>query len=333
MPREELPERRLRKNKKCEKVIFPQDSNLQSLDYRLTALPLQLERMPFCMLNFSSVARGGGGEGGLSPPHWPVKYAKSHVFGAFEADFCWKNKNSHPQKEFGSRSCEVVAVIRPEKTFEYPNLAEKYVSVSVKTFFLEITCFWAEKLFKFPTLAEKSVWFWWKNNENSGKDCLQLSHSFQKAPSFFKSWLRACLILAILTQHYDVQYYKELAKGLNIKTLVCKHQNNIIKFLSTLRILNGITWDFTQAKWWMWWKTVKCGGLIPSCCPHNPHEKADNEERRKKFRILFKTILKFCTIKQLLNRYVESDKNFRFPSFWHHFYKLLRIVLAVVGSN
>ena len=34
----------------------------------------------------SSVARGGGG-GGSSPPHWLVKYAKKHVFCAFEADF------------------------------------------------------------------------------------------------------------------------------------------------------------------------------------------------------------------------------------------------------
>ena len=33
----------------------------------------------------SSVARGG--RGGSSPPHWLVKYAKSHVFCAFEADF------------------------------------------------------------------------------------------------------------------------------------------------------------------------------------------------------------------------------------------------------
>ena len=30
-----------------------------------------------------SVARGGG----LEPPHWLVKYAKSHAFCAFEADF------------------------------------------------------------------------------------------------------------------------------------------------------------------------------------------------------------------------------------------------------
>ena len=32
----------------------------------------------------SSVARGAGG---AQDSHWPVKYAKSHVFGAFEADF------------------------------------------------------------------------------------------------------------------------------------------------------------------------------------------------------------------------------------------------------
>ena len=41
-----------------------------------------------------------------------------------------------------------------EKTFEFPILAEKLVSISVKTFFififfLEITCFWAEKTFEF----------------------------------------------------------------------------------------------------------------------------------------------------------------------------------------
>ena len=35
-----------------------------------------------------------------------------------------------------------------------------------------------------------------------------------------------------------------------------------------------------QAKWWMWWKTVKCGGLILSCYPHNPHGKAGKERRK-----------------------------------------------------
>ena len=43
----------------------------------------------------SSVARGGGG-GSSPPPRWLVKYAKSHVFYAFEADFLWKMENSPP---------------------------------------------------------------------------------------------------------------------------------------------------------------------------------------------------------------------------------------------
>ena len=45
----------------------------------------------------SSVARGGGAKGGLEPPHWLEKYAKSHVFGALEADFLRKIENSPPQ--------------------------------------------------------------------------------------------------------------------------------------------------------------------------------------------------------------------------------------------
>ena len=50
----------------------------------------------------------------------------------------------------------------------------------------------------------------------------------------------------------------------------------------TLRILDGIAWDFAQAKWWRWWKTVRCGGSILSYCPRNPHGKAGNEERRRR---------------------------------------------------
>ena len=45
----------------------------------------------------SSVARGG--RGGSSPLHWLVKYAKSHVFCAFEADFLLKMENSPPPYE------------------------------------------------------------------------------------------------------------------------------------------------------------------------------------------------------------------------------------------
>ena len=50
----------------------------------------------------------------------------------------------------------------------------------------------------------------------------------------------------------------------------------------TLRILNGTALDFTQAKWWRWWKTVRCGGSISSYCPHNHRGKAGNKERIKK---------------------------------------------------
>ena len=140
---------------------------------------------------------GGRGEGGgraRAPPHWFVKYSKSHVFGAFEADFWWKIKNS-PPKEIGCRSCEVDVVMRYKKAFEFRSLAEKPVSISAKTFFLfflEITCFWAEKTFEFPSFPRNSVsifgqteWYWLKTKKNSGQGRLYFSHSFKKAPPPF----------------------------------------------------------------------------------------------------------------------------------------------------
>ena len=51
----------------------------------------------------------------LEPPHWFVKYAKSHVFNAFDAP---------PHRKTA-----------PPQTFEFPNLAEKSVSILTKTFF------------------------------------------------------------------------------------------------------------------------------------------------------------------------------------------------------
>ena len=59
-------------------------------------------------------------------------------------------------------------------------------------FFLETTCFWAEKTFEFPSFPRNSVsifrqtvWFCFKNNENSGQGRLHFSHSFKKAPPPF----------------------------------------------------------------------------------------------------------------------------------------------------
>ena len=168
----------------------------------------------------SSVARGGGGRGGgLEPPHWLVKYAKSHVFGAFEADFLWKVENSPPPigkqppsnvwiSEFGWKislnfgedlffSLETTW-IWAKKTFKIPILAEKSVSILVKTFFLwrppdfGRKNLWISELsekfrLNFRTNCVKSIQEQWKFRSRS----FALFSSFKIAPPFSKSWLRA----------------------------------------------------------------------------------------------------------------------------------------------
>ena len=58
-----------------------------------------------------------------------------------------KLKTVLPPKEIGCRGCEVDVVIRYEKAFEFPILAEKSVSISVKTFFISIFFFWRPPVF------------------------------------------------------------------------------------------------------------------------------------------------------------------------------------------
>ena len=68
-----------------------------------------------------------------------------------------KKLKTAPPKEIGCRSCEIHAVIRPEKEFGFPILAEKSVSISVKTFFF----FWRP-----PVFGQNKRWnfrFWPKN--------------------------------------------------------------------------------------------------------------------------------------------------------------------------
>ena len=56
-----------------------------------------------------------------------------------------ENLKTAPPKEIGCRSCEVDVVIRYKKAFEFPILAEKSVSISVKTFFF---IFWRPPVFE-----------------------------------------------------------------------------------------------------------------------------------------------------------------------------------------
>ena len=92
-------------------------------------------------------------------------------------------------------------MIWPEEPFEFPISPEKSLSISVKTFFLETTCFWAKKPFEFPISVEKSVSISDKPFESDSRamkirvkvaySCLTLSK--KPPPPFSKSWLRACL--------------------------------------------------------------------------------------------------------------------------------------------
>ena len=128
----------------------------------------------------SSVARGGGRGGGAVAKSLSISVKTFFFFFFFflETTLFWA-----------------------EKTFEFRILAEKSLSISVKTFFffLETTLVWAEKSSEFPSFPKniasvfgQTVWNWFKDNENSGQGRLHFSHSFKIAPPFSKSWLRAC---------------------------------------------------------------------------------------------------------------------------------------------
>ena len=167
-------------------IIFPISAQLTCFFIGRSACifrTLSTFEFVFCLDTWSatsSVARGGGG-GGSSPPHWLVKYAKLHVFCAFEADFLWEMENSPPHSKRA-----------PPQTFEHAKLEEKSPWILAKTFFfwrspdfgrkkrlnfgfrpknhsefwrrpfffffLEITWYWAEKTFEFWISAEKSLW-------------------------------------------------------------------------------------------------------------------------------------------------------------------------------
>ena len=147
-----------------------------------------------------------------------MKYAKSHVFGAFEADFLWKIENSPPSNVWISDFGRKIRLNFGEDLFFFfgdhlilggknlwsSDFGKKSDSFSAKTFFfLETTQFWAEKTFEFPSFPRNFVWIfgqskwnWFKKNENPGQGRLHFSHSFKIAPPppFSKSWLRSWFV-------------------------------------------------------------------------------------------------------------------------------------------
>ena len=89
-------------------------------------------------------------------PHWSEKYAKYHVFSAFDADFCSKNENN-PQMGLAIRSCEGFAAhwYRKVEFFSsgpHLKLVRKTDWIWVKTFFFG----------NHPLSAGKTVQFWWR---------------------------------------------------------------------------------------------------------------------------------------------------------------------------
>ena len=79
------------------------------------------------------------------------------------------------------------------------------------------------------------------------------------------------------------------------------------------RILDEIAWDLIHTKWWGWWKTVKCGSLILSCCPRNPHRKEGNKEKREfslKFLIILFAFLLFVLLNLHLYKFFISSTSF-----------------------
>ena len=173
------------------------DLQHQLVNKRSEILPLATSNITIA----SSVAREGRG-GGLEPPHWPEKYAKSHVFSAFEADFCSKNENS-PPKEIGEpklwRSCRhstgrtvwicdfgrKIRLNFGEDLFFCFFFGDHLIlggkSVSISDFGREIRLNFSEDLFFGDHLFLEIIWF--KINENLGQGCLQLSQPSKKAPT------------------------------------------------------------------------------------------------------------------------------------------------------
>ena len=106
----------------------------------------------------SSVARGGAG--GLEPPpHWLVKYVKSHVFCAFEAEFLWKIGNSPPSNVWICEIGRKISVNFGEDLFFFfwDHLILGGKNVWISDFGRKITLNFSEDLFFFFFYGEHLI--------------------------------------------------------------------------------------------------------------------------------------------------------------------------------
>ena len=97
----------------------------------------------------SRAARGGGG---ARAPHWPEKYAKSHVLGAFEAEFCSKHENSIPQRDLGAEVVKELPCCGQKNAWNLRFRTKKPSQFRWQPFFF---FFWDHLI-----LGGKNLWFW-----------------------------------------------------------------------------------------------------------------------------------------------------------------------------
>ena len=178
-----------------------------------------------CCIVYRSVARGGGA-GGLEPPHWLVKYAKSHVFNVFEADFLWKIENSPPigkqpllkrlnfriwpknQSQFRRKPFFWPPDFGRKKPLNFGRKISLNFGEDLFFFFFGDHLILGGKILRISELSEKFRLNFRtnrvkliQNNENSGQGRLHFSHSFKIAPPPLFQILATRLIVYLFSCH------------------------------------------------------------------------------------------------------------------------------------
>ena len=72
----------------------------------------------------------------------------------------------------------------------------------------------------------------------------------------------------------------------------------------TLRIFNGIAWDFTQAKWWMWWRPWSVAAYYQAAAPQPSRISGQSRKKNCIYNIHNLALLKrYCSKSVLLKKW------------------------------